>query len=738
MSAHGRQPQSDRSGRSRLRPGRGRALAALALLVAGFLSWTAAAPPASADHWLPTPLVTVVPGDGSVTVSWEHPEPHLVNRSLLMYKQGGSFEGPLVVLGDVSKNLPVPARGTNVISGLTNGTTYVIHVTAAVSLTSPHINAAWASVPVTAGSPQAPVVQVAPLNLDVDLDVTWDEPEDNGAAITSYDLQYRKSGAETWTDDGVTFPGGHTRRAWIGGLEEGVRYDVRARAHNARGAGPWSRVANGAPVVAPAPSYRGAATTVGFASAAYSATEGGAVSIELRLASAQPEPVRLQVLPVYGGAASHESDYSLGECLPGERSCDFGVGILSVEIPVGETAYRYDIRTHDDHRVEGDETFTLRVHAISRNAELGDRSRAAITITDNDQAGVVVSEERITVDEDTSGSYTVTLTSQPADWVRIYAESAFACKVNVSPGFVEFGRHNWNQPQTFVHVRSWNDYDAADEEVVITHRVAAGSWSAEYRSVDVAPVTVAVTDQHSPAVIVEGTSLQASVGGTARYRVYLNADPSPIYGENPADCYDYDRSHTVTIEATSSDTDVATVSPASVTFTADDYDPKYFVVTALSPGDVAITHAVSGTDPDYTDGTIIIQSVAVTAPALQQALEPTTMPQRATTGRVATPLPGPVPDLELSATANSLTVGWSAPRTGDPPTRYIVHIKPMGGGKGATRTPKAKKTSVTFGNLEAGQAYKVFVRARNEAGKGPRTYAVITLPDVPAGLDQGN
>ena len=59
-----------------------------------------------------------------------------------------------------------------------------------------------------------------------------------------------------------------------------------------------------------------------------------------------------------------------------------------------------------------------------------------------------------------------------------------------------------------------------------------------------------------------------------------------------------------------------------------------------------------------------------------------------------------------------------------------MHIKPEDGGKGRTKTPKAKKTKVTFENLEAGQTYQVWVRAENEAGKGERVHASITLPEA--------
>ena len=92
--------------------------------------------------------------------------------------------------------------------------------------------------------------------------------------------------------------------------------------------------------------------------------------------------------------------------------------------------------------------------------------------------------------------------------------------------------------------------------------------------------------------------------------------------------------------------------------------------------------------------------------------------------------PGPVTSLELTADGNAVTVSWSAPETGGAPDNYIVHIKPEDGGKGKTKTPKAKKTQVTFNNLNAGTTYEVWVRAENGAGKGERVHASITLPQA--------
>ncbi|WP_419854390.1 fibronectin type III domain-containing protein [Candidatus Poriferisodalis sp.] len=89
--------------------------------------------------------------------------------------------------------------------------------------------------------------------------------------------------------------------------------------------------------------------------------------------------------------------------------------------------------------------------------------------------------------------------------------------------------------------------------------------------------------------------------------------------------------------------------------------------------------------------------------------------------------PGPVASLQLSSTANTVTVTWRAPISGDAPDRYIVHLRPADGGKGDTRRPKAAKQKVIFRNLASGTAYNIWVRAKNEGGKGERVHAAITV-----------
>ena len=104
--------------------------------------------------------------------------------------------------------------------------------------------------------------------------------------------------------------------------------------------------------------------------------------------------------------------------------------------------------------------------------------------------------------------------------------------------------------------------------------------------------------------------------------------------------------------------------------------------------------------------------------------------QQQQTGQLETvEKPGAVQGLRLATKdGTKVVVRWQAPDAGGAPDRYIVHLKPADGGKGKTKRPNAHRTRSTFRGLEPGKTYQVWVRAQNDAGKGERTHASITLP----------
>ena len=79
---------------------------------------------------------------------------------------------------------------------------------------------------------------------DGQLEVSWSPPDDGGSAVTNYALWYRPRGGTQWVRHSSRATSPHT----IGGLTNGVTYDVAVRAGNSEGWGPWSASASGTPV----------------------------------------------------------------------------------------------------------------------------------------------------------------------------------------------------------------------------------------------------------------------------------------------------------------------------------------------------------------------------------------------------------------------------------------------------------------------------------------------------------
>ena len=210
-------------------------------------------------------------------------------------------------------------------------------------------------------------------------------------------------------------------------------------------------------------------------------------------------------------------------------------------------------------------------------------------------------------------------------------------------------------------------------------------------------------------VTVTPTTLSVAEDGSATYTVTLDSRPT-------AD---------VTITIASGDDGAASVAPASYTFTPSGWNiAQTFVVSGVADDDtddesVTITHRAASSDAGY-DG-IAVASVAVSVTD--------TTPQQQQQTAEPVEIPGPVVNLQLTAKGEKVIVTWQAPQSGGAVDNYIAHIKPAGGGDGKTHRPRAGKTTTTFGKLEAGATYRVWVRAQNEAGKGERVHARITLPD---------
>ena len=247
-----------------------------------------------------------------------------------------------------------------------------------------------------------------------------------------------------------------------------------------------------------------------------------------------------------------------------------------------------DISVTDDNFDENDETFTVSVTLAPDTRAMDstivvDPDLTTVTITDDDTRGVTValpSGGDSLPEGSGTGIYTVVLTSAPDGGNVVLTPSSSNGDVTFrGVSTLNFSATNWNVVQT-VRLDVGEDDDSSNDSAVISHMVSG----ADYGSVTVADLSITITDNDTPAVILSETgSLALGEGDTSEYTVVLRTLPAGNVVVTPA-----------------SDDAAVTVSPSPLTFTPDNWDtPQRVVITAAQDDDgtdatATITHAVSG------------------------------------------------------------------------------------------------------------------------------------------------
>lgn len=133
------------------------------------------------------------------------------------------------------------------ITGLTNGSSYDVRVSAVNSVGTGAASASSSSTPVTV--PDAPTASVA-YTSGTSLTVSWNAPGTGGSAITDYTLQYKLTSDSTWSTWSHV-ASASTRSYVVSGLTQGSTYDFRVSAVNAVGSGAYSAVVSKNPATKP-------------------------------------------------------------------------------------------------------------------------------------------------------------------------------------------------------------------------------------------------------------------------------------------------------------------------------------------------------------------------------------------------------------------------------------------------------------------------------------------------------
>ena len=200
----------------------------------------------------------------------------------------------------------------------------------------------------------------------------------------------------------------------------------------------------------------------------------------------------------------------------------------------------------------------------------------AVTVVDDDDAGLVLDKTSVSVDEGAEETFTVALATQPTATVTVDVTSTDVAEATVSPPSLEFTTANWATAQT-VTVTGAQDPDSADETVTVTLDTNSVDDAGYAALVDVT-VAVTVTDDDDAGLVLDKTSVSVDEGAEETFTVALATQPTA----------------TVTVDVTSTDVAEATVSPPSLEFTTANW------ATAQT---VTVTGAQ---DPDSADETVTV------------------------------------------------------------------------------------------------------------------------------------
>ena len=283
--------------------------------------------------------------------------------------------------------------------------------------------------------------------------------------------------------------------------------------------------------------------TVSFEESSYTVSEGNSVTVKVKLSADPERTVTIPLTKSNQGGASN-SDYSVPS---------------SVVFNSGDTEKTFNFSATADDVDDDGESVKLGFGNLPTGVSAGSTNESTVSITDDDTAGVTVSETSLDIDEGDSDTYTVVLDSQPTHNVTITVNDPSNTDVTADPADLTFTPTNWDTAQT-VTVTASQDSGHDDEDGTVTH--TAASTDAKYDGISIGNVLVNVTDDEDVPVTVsfEQDTYSVIEGENVTVTVTLSADPErtvtiPITATNQDDASSEDYSVPSSVVFSSGDTE---------------------------------------------------------------------------------------------------------------------------------------------------------------------------------------
>lgn len=231
----------------------------------------------------------------------------------------------------------------------------------------------------------------------------------------------------------------------------------------------------------------------------------------------------------------------------------------------------------DDYLIDGHQNYTILLgltSSVDPNYHNLNPSDISVINIDNDTAGVTIGNiSGNTAEDGTTATFTVKLTSQPTANVTIPIESSDTGEGTITVTNLLFTDQNWDANQTVTVTGINDDLDDGNQSYTIRLGVVI-SDDTDYKNLDPSDVMVINIDNDSAGFTIGAISGNTGENGTsATFTVKLTSQPA---GD-------------VSIPISSSNTTEGTVTPATLTFTSQNWNANQTVT-------------VTGVDDELDDG----------------------------------------------------------------------------------------------------------------------------------------
>ncbi len=547
----------------------------------GLWSNTVTATPLAAGAAAAPTGFTATAGSGQVDLAWTAPSGTITKYQV---RQG---TGDPVVWGAWAD---ITGTTSHTVTGLTGGTAYSFQVRAVTGTSVLGAMSATASATPTAPLPGVPG-NVAAAAGDAQVTLSWTAP---GGTITGYEYQQRVEGT-LWPDDWTSIENSASLTEYaVTGLTNGTTYEFHLAAVNTSGSSAPSAAVSATPLASGAPvAPTGLTATAGGSSVTLNWTAPGGTITGYEIRQGTGDPV----------------DWGAWGAISGSDANTTSTTVSSLTVG---TAYSFQIRAVNN-AVKGAMSDT--VSATPVTATVGFKS-AILTRTENTNLTVtLVLSQAVSADVDiylTSTDFTATKGSDYAAGTVTSPDSTTGTyEVTITAGQTEGSTTIAITDDTIPEVNEL--FQLAIHEIASTVAIASGT-----------PTTLEVIirgDTDTAIALPDPATLTVTEASgstrTGTYNVALQVAPNAT--------------ETVTVAVASQDASVATVTPASLTFTADDWNTgKTVTVTGVddeidqdTDRTVAIRHTATSdgsrslyTDRDPADLIVTVTDDDVAAPGV--------------------------------------------------------------------------------------------------------------------------